>query len=245
LTGGIHIRNCSAELEEVTQRIMRHSTMVKRSDERDFDRLVIPVPLLRKEARNGYSFVSESRSSVIEIWDYIWNNSEWFEVMYQALYYYQGKSLNKSELAVMIKWLDRCQCWEHSDDLSKIFAQVVEENPGWILPTLREWNGSDSLWKRRQSVVSLVEYARKRKTVLSFDELISFVDNLLDDKEYYVQKGVGWTLREIYNLYPSETLKYLQDNILLIPPNGYSAATAKLDKITKSRMNLLRKARKR
>jgi hypothetical protein len=30
-----------------------------------------------------------------------------------------------------------------------------------MLPTLRKWNKSRNPWKRRQSVVSLIEYARK------------------------------------------------------------------------------------
>lgn len=105
----------------------------------------MPVPLVRRAVKQGYTFLSGSRSSVIAIWDYIWNNSEWYEVMHQALYFYQGKSLNRSEFTRIIRWVDRCQCWEHSDDLSKIVAQVVEENSGWILPTLKSWKETSNI----------------------------------------------------------------------------------------------------
>jgi 3-methyladenine DNA glycosylase AlkD len=100
--------------------------------------------------------------------------------------------------------MDRCGCWEHCDDLAKIYATVVEANPSWSMPSLKKWNCSGNPWKRRQSMVSLIEYARKRTRLLPFAELIAFVEPLLDDDEDYVQKGLGWTVREIGNAYPEE-----------------------------------------
>lgn len=56
--------------------------------------------------------------------------------------------------------------------------------------------------------MSLLEYASKRSVYLPFADIIAFLDPLLADDEYYVQKGVGWTIREIYNVYPKEMLQY-------------------------------------
>ena len=198
-----------AALKEVTQRLLALSKRQRDDECGEFKRMMLRVPLVRAQLKEGYSFLDGSPSSILKIWDHIWKNSEWYEVMSQALHYYQGKDLNKAEFNKIKTWVNRCHCWEHSDDLSKIFADVVEENPDWILPTLEKWNSSASPWKRRQSVVALIEYASKRKSVLPFKQLISFVDNLLGDPEYYVQKGVGWTLREIGNVYPALTLKFL------------------------------------
>jgi 3-methyladenine DNA glycosylase AlkD len=125
--------------------------------------------------------------------------------------------------------------------LSKILALAVEQNPEWVLPTYRKWNKAKCLWKPRQSIVGLLEYTSKRNKVLPFNELVSFIHPLLQDKEYYVQKGIGWTLREIYNAYPVETLKYFNKNLLNIKSIAYSAATEKLDKKIKLEMNQKRK----
>jgi len=112
----------------------------------------------------------------------------------------------------------------------------------WVLPTLRKWNKARFHWKRRQSVVSLLEYAQKRKKVLPYKTLIEFINPLLKDEEYYVQKGVGWTLREIYNVFPQETLGFFYINLHNIKPLAYTAATEKLDKKTKKELNEKRKA---
>ena len=206
-----------------------------------FRRMRTRVPDVRKAAARGYSFSSAPPEEQIAIWDYIWNRSEWYEVAHQALYQYQHRSLTKMEFDTIISWIERCDSWWHSDDLSKIYAQVVEDDPGWILPTYEVWNTAESPWKRRQSIVGLIEYARKRKRVLPFPELIRFVDPLLDDEDYYVQKGIGWTLREIYNVYPAEATEYIGAHAVDLSAQAFSSATAKMDRLVKDPM----KARRR
>ncbi|MCJ8344682.1 DNA alkylation repair protein [bacterium] len=226
-------------LQEIYQKLSIHS--IKISQENGQTRLNIRVPILRKEANRPFSFSQCTKHQKIEVWSYIWKNSPYFEVKSLALYNYQSLTLDHQQFSVIITWIDQITCWEHSDDLSKIYAQIVEENPLWILPHLKEWNLSANPWKRRQSLVSLLEYASKRKKVLTFDELISFVSPLLKDSEYYVQKGLGWTLREIYNLYPQETLIFLEDNLQNLSSIAYSSSTEKLSPSTKKSFNLQRK----
>ncbi len=227
-------------LVEVHNSLIRENSL--RKDENDLLRANLRVPAVRKHLKNThFTFLEESNQKILNSWDFIWKNSECFEVMSSALYFYQGKSLSKSEFQKLKTWVNRISCWEHSDDLSKIYATVVEDNPEWIIPSLKNWNKSKNSWKRRQSVVSLIEYARKRKRVLPFNDLISFVEPLLQDKEYYVQKGLGWTIREIYNVYPKETLGFIKKNLQKISPIAYSAAIEKLDIKLKKNLNEERK----
>ncbi len=206
-----------------------------------FQRMRICVPLVRAAAKKPYSFYELPPREVIGIWDYIWKNTEWYEVAHQALYYYQHQQITKLEFSKIKTWISRCDCWEHSDDLSKIYAQVVEDNPNWIVPVFETWNRSRSPWKRRQSIVGLIEYADKRKHVLPFRQLIRFIDPLLRDNDYYVQKGVGWTLREIYKVYPDEALAFIEQNLTTLSPYAYSSATGTLTKAVKKHLNSKRK----
>lgn len=229
-------------LAEVTERTQSKASGISEDPSKNnFRRLHMRVPVVRAIVKEKYAFFNLPSGDIVRVWDYIWKNTEWYEVAHQALYYYQHKTINKAEFVKIKTWVNRCDCWEHSDDLSKIYAQVVEDNPDWILPVFETWNRAKSPWKRRQSVVGLIEYASKRQSVLPFQELIKFVDPLLSDEDYYVQKGVGWTLREICNLYPSEALGYMQSNLILLHPIAYSSATEKLDKVTKAELNLKRK----
>jgi len=227
------------ELQEIERLVKKHAR--KKTVEENFTRFGLAVPQTRKLIKNQFSFSDDSPSARLKVWDYVWKNSQCYEAMSLSIYAYQNSEISKPEFGKLKSWVNRCHCWEHSDDLSKIYAGVVESNSEWVLPTLKAWNKAKSPWKRRQSVVSLLEYASKRSSYLPFSKMISFVDPLLEDPEYYVQKGVGWTIREIYNVYPKDMLQYLRKNLLRIQPLAYSAATEKLQKSVKADLNQKRK----
>ena len=62
----------------------------------------------------------------------------------------------------------------------------------------------------------------------------------MDHEHYYVQKGVGWTLREIGNVYPDEALAFLEANIGQLSAAAFTAATEKLSPAKKNRIKKLR-----
>lgn len=233
-------------LKEIqTTTIDAASAVPRRIDGQRLPRLGLRVPNVRALLKAGYSFQSDaSRTELIGIWDHVFKHAKHYEVAHQAIYYYQYRTLNRAEFNAVKQWIDHCDCWEQSDDLSKIYAQVFEEQPTWVLPVYKQWNLDKNPWRRRQSIVGLLEYAQKRQRYPSYDVLISFVEVLLGDDDYYVQKGVGWTLREIYNLYPEETWQFLCRHAGSIPPGGYQAATEKLSKRDKVKINALRKRQK-
>ncbi|TDJ26654.1 MAG: hypothetical protein E2O59_09690, partial [Gammaproteobacteria bacterium] len=63
------------------------------------ERLGIRIPLLRSAVKTGYSFYAKTALEILAVWDYVWRNSRCYEVMTQALYYYQNRTtLTKAEL---------------------------------------------------------------------------------------------------------------------------------------------------
>lgn len=198
--------------------------------------LGISVPQSRSALKEGYSFLALPAEEILTVFDYIWNNAEYFEEMSQAVYFYEKKSLTVSQFKVISGWIDRCDNWAHSDGLSSIYARALEENAELVMPVLKNWNRAGNSWKRRQSVVSLLYYSRLRKRTPEFKEMIEMVEALLKDPEYYVQKGVGWTLREIYNLHPDETLDFIEKNVTQIAPAAWQASTEKLPAEIKRRL---------
>jgi 3-methyladenine DNA glycosylase AlkD len=89
----------------------------------------------------------------------------------------------------------------------------------------------------------LLYYSRTKKIYLRFDEIQPLVARLLTDREYYVQKGVGWTLRELHNVYPSKTLAFLTENIRSVSAIAFSPAIEKMDIETVGGLKALRKNR--
>jgi len=106
---------------------------------------------------------------------------------------------------------------------------------------LEQWNKSTNPWDRRQSLVSLLYFSRTKKVVLPYKTIINFIDSLINDPEYYVQKAIGWSIKESYNVYPNETLQYLNENINRVSAIAFTAATEKLKKEDKERLKGVRK----
>ena len=127
----------------------------------------------------------------------------------------------------------------------KIYTKILEIMPEKVLKQLRQWNKSTNLWDRRQSLVSLLYFSRTKKIILPFDTIIYLVNELVNDSEYYVQKAVGWTLKELYNVYPAATLQYLENKIGNISPIAFTIAIEKLDKNEKERLKIMRKPRRK
>lgn len=204
--------------------------------------LGLTVPQSRATLKNGYSFLNLDRISILSVFDHIWNHAVYFEEMSQAIYFYEKKSLIQQELMTIVSWIERCDNWAHSDGLSSIYARALEENQQLVWPVLKTWNSSANPWKRRQSAVSMLYYSRLRKSWPPFQQMIEMIEPLLNDGDYYVQKGLGWTFREIYNLFPTETLGFIQTNLKKISPAAWQASTEKLPPDIKTELMKSRKS---
>ena len=97
-----------------------------------------------------------------------------------------------------------------------------------MLQIIKEWNTSKQLWERRQSIVSLFYYSRTKKQYVSFELTQQLISSLLKDTEYYVQKAIGWSLRESYNVYPSQTYEFITENIKTISPSAFTTSIEKM-----------------
>ena len=63
--------------------------------------------------------------------------------------------------------------------------------------------------------------------------------------DYYVQKGVGWALRELHTVYPRETLPFIQLHLKNISPIAFTIAIEKMSLKEKEKLKLLRKNKER
>jgi 3-methyladenine DNA glycosylase AlkD len=208
----------------------------------------LSVPQIRSiYKKTPFSFRQSSpqgKIQEIKTWDYIWKKSQVFEVGSLSLLHMsdgiKSGEILAQHLPVLEKWADRIDNWAHSDSLSSIYVRILEADRKKMLPILHEWSDSDNPWLRRQSIVSLLYYSSARKEVLPFASLIKFVKKQIDHEHYYVQKGVGWTLREIANVYPNEAFAFLEANIARVSAIAFTAATEKLSPTKKNHIKKLR-----
>lgn len=199
----------------------------------------------RKLARHKYSFSQPAFAEQILIWDYIWKNARNSWTKLQAYLFcekYAGKVDELSaEWDTLKTWQDSVARWGECEALAKLYTKILEIVPAKVYPVLKQWNKSSNQWMRRQSVVSLLYFQRTKKKFLPFQAMLPLIDNLLDDKEYYVQKGVGWAIKELSQVYPKQTFEDLKKNIKSIKPTAFTHTCEKLSTKQKQELKALRK----
>ncbi len=245
--------------EEIMQQLLKGMKTDKPSKFKDlkkyigttYDFIGLSVPQQRIVFKQGFSFDKLSNEEQLDIWDNIWKTSKHYEMMNLAQMFISkhSKHLSAFEPTVIwstVKdWVKQVDNWAHSDGLSSIYAHLLEKEADTIYGQYNLWNISLNPWERRQSVVGILYYSTVRKSLLPFEKIRAMVTPLINDENYFVQKGIGWTLREMGNVYPAETLAFLNEQITSIHTIAFTAAIEKLDTVAKDQLKKLRKANKK
>ncbi len=185
----------------------------------------------------------KSREEQFEILVSVYNNSNISEVITWILMELDkldiGFLIEKKE--TMIKLSDKIENWWHSDILTKIYANILDRRKSF-LEILTIFSNSSNKWHRRLSLTSLFYYSKQRINPITFEVASQRIKMLLNDEEYYVQKGLGWTIREMYNLYPEKTIEFLEIYIKDISSIAFQSAVEKIPEIKKEEFKEIRKS---
>jgi 3-methyladenine DNA glycosylase AlkD len=244
---------CLKEVEVALRSAAKGVTKEKAEERRQHMKAVMPllgltVPQQRTCFKKGYGFSSFDAAEQFPIWDHIWRHAKYHEAKMQAVFFLGSlkRKHDPSDLWSVIRgWADDINCWDQSDELSKAYSYLLAHDQNLVYPQLKAWNDDRDPWKRRQSVVGLMCYANLHTKHPAYNKIIPLVGNLLDDEDYYVQKGVGWTLREAYRVYPDKTFSFILKNAGVIDPAAFSAALEKMTVDEKNRIKAARKIRRR
>ena len=248
-------QNCQKALIEVgaaLQELAKEIDPHKAAERAYFMKATMPmlgltVPMQRARLKKGYSFSKLPFEEQVPIWSYIWEHADLHEVKMQAGFFVEKPKVDFDPdwlWKEISPWVDSVNCWDQSDTLSNIYARLNEIIPDQIVPVLEGWNVSDNPWERRQSLVALLCYSRFRKHFPDPDLVFRLVEQRLEDPDYYVQKGVGWTLREAYHVWPRDVLRFLDTHIVILAPAAWQAATEKLKPNDKQALKTKRKSGK-
>jgi 3-methyladenine DNA glycosylase AlkD len=209
--------------------------------------LGLAVPAQREALRRSYSFSGLPFGDQLPIWDAVWRYAQYHEAKTQALYYCTSrrKTDDLMQLWPVVKdWIETVDCWDSSDELSSIYSRFLEvdELASQVHAVLRSWNRSPNPWKRRQSILSLLYYSRSRRSVPTSDKIFPLIEALLRDSDRFVQKAIGWALREALVPYPAETEAFIRCHARILSSVAFSEATRKLPPGRRAEIVALRRA---
>jgi 3-methyladenine DNA glycosylase AlkD len=90
-----------------------------------------------------------------------------------------------------------------------LLRDVLFEYPDEFITLVSQWNQDEDMWLRRASVVL---FTRKVAASGQFiDAALEFCENLVYDPELLVQKGVGWSLKDLMRSDKDRIIEYVID----------------------------------
>jgi 3-methyladenine DNA glycosylase AlkD len=101
--------------------------------------------------------------------------------------------------------------WDSVDHCSSVLSSVYFKRfPEKKITTAKKWNQSDNIWLQRSSILFQLKYKQQTDVKLLFD----FILNCAASKEFFIQKAIGWALREYAKTNPRIVQNFVKQNSL-------------------------------
>lgn len=170
------------------------------------------VPEIRRAAND---FAREhrdlSRAELKQIVDELWS-TDVYELRSAgiALLSRYATLLEERDLPWLIGFVRRSKTWAHVDWLAAdIIGGVVGESRT-ALRRLPSWARDENFWVRRAALLAqLRQLSRERGDFALFAQLAAA---MLDEREFFVRKAIGWVLREVSKTRPNLTYQFLREH---------------------------------
>jgi len=98
--------------------------------------------------------------------------------------------------------------WDFVDTTSKRLGTLLSSYPDRMRTTMLKWSRCGNLWKRRSAI--LCQLGFKGETDL--DLLYACIQPSLSSKEFFLQKAIGWALRQYAWTDPREVVRYVREH---------------------------------
>ena len=112
----------------------------------------------------------------------------------------------------LVEWMVRdSHTWAYVDGLAaSIAGSLVEQYPELNM-VLDRWALDDNFWIRRSTLLALLHPLRRGEG--DFDRFCRYADGMLDEKEFFIRKAIGWVLRDTSKRRPEPVRAYLESRL--------------------------------
>ena len=156
-------------------------------------------------------YFPDARKTKTIDWDFVescWNKEE-REFQYVVVYYLKAmqKFLKREDISRLKYLIVTKSWWDTVDLLAKVVGSLVIRIEGYDQIML-EWSKDSNIWLKRVAI--LYQLSLKEKVDKQSLERI-LVDNL-GDSEFFINKAIGWALRDYSKYNPEWVREFIKKN---------------------------------
>lgn len=129
------------------------------------------------------------------------------ECQYTAAYYlkYMKKFLVEDDIPKLKELVLTKSWWDTVDILDKVIGSIIYNNKN-LYPIILEWSKDDNIWLRRVAI----DHQLLRKENTDEQLLEKILINNLNHKEFFVNKAIGWALRDYSKTNPQWVRNFIE-----------------------------------
>lgn len=141
----------------------------------------------------------------------LWEKEE-REYHYTAITYIGKfiKKLPKELIPFLEKLITTKSWWDSVDSIAPLVGELAKKYPEVIGENIDDWAVDENSWLRRTAILFQLKY----KQLTNEDLLYDYIVKNADSKEFFIQKAIGWALREYSKTNPSSVKAFIEGNQL-------------------------------
>ena len=157
-------------------------------------------------------YFPDARKTKTIDWDFVENcwNKEEREFQYVVVYYLKAmqKFFKREDISRLKYLIVTKSWWDTVDLLAKVVGSLVIRIEGYDQIML-EWSKDSNIWLKRVAI--LYQLSLKDKV----DEIIldKILVNNLGDSEFFINKAIGWALRDYAKYNPEWVREFIKKNM--------------------------------
>jgi len=156
-------------------------------------------------------YFPDARKTKTIDWDFVENcwNKEEREFQYVVVYYLKAmqKFLKREDISRLKYLIVTKSWWDTVDLLAKVIGSLIIRIKGYDQIML-EWSKDSNIWLRRVAIL----YQLSLKDKVDKQVLDEILVNNLGDSEFFINKAVGWALRDYSKYNPEWVREFIKKN---------------------------------
>ena len=131
--------------------------------------------------------------------------------------------------------------WALVDEIApRMVGPLLERHPREVGRVLDRWANDEDFWIRRAALLALLLPMRRGEG--DWKRFERYADPLLEDREFFICKAIGWVLREAAKQDPSRVVAFVEPRASRLSGVTWREATRKLPAAVRQRLDARRSA---
>ena len=123
----------------------------------------------------------------------------------------QRKNYQKDDYLFFEKMITTNSWWDSVDSInSNVLTQYFKKFPEQMRPVTERWMETENMWLQRVCLIFQLPYKKETDFTLMTDYILV----LSDSKEFFIQKAIGWALRQYARTNPQAVQHFVENNAL-------------------------------